>query len=55
MPLLIALLGERAAGPVIVTIVVDMLVTTSLCIALSRLDGSGASGARAALGRHCVA
>ncbi|MBX3687272.1 MAG: AEC family transporter [Rhodocyclaceae bacterium] len=51
VPLLIALLGERAAGPVIVTIVVDMLVTTSLCIALSRLDGSGASGARAALGK----
>jgi malonate transporter and related proteins len=38
VPLLVALLGAAAAGPAIVTIVVDMLLTTSLCIALSRLD-----------------
>nr|HQU90297.1 AEC family transporter [Denitromonas sp.] len=43
VPLLVALLGARAAGPVIVTILVDLLVTSSLCIALSRLDGHGAS------------
>jgi malonate transporter len=30
--------GRAAAGPAIVTIVVDMVITTSLCIALSRLD-----------------
>ena len=48
VPLLVALLGARAAGPVIVTILVDLLVTSSLCIALSRLDGHGAGNARAA-------
>lgn len=41
VPLLVALLGAPAAGPVIVTILVDMVFTTSLCIALSRL-GTGA-------------
>ncbi len=51
VPLLIALLGERAAGPVIVTILVDMVITSSLCIALSRLDGRGLAGARAAAGK----
>lgn len=37
VPLLVALLGVRASGPVIVTMVVDLIITTSLCIALSRL------------------
>ncbi len=50
VPLLLALLGERSVGPVIVTIVIDLVITTSLCIALSRL-GAGADGARAAAGR----
>lgn len=45
VPLLVALLGAQAAGPVIVTIMVDMLVTSSLCIALSRLDGADQHGA----------
>ena len=44
VPLLVALLGQAAAGPIIVTIVVDMVITTSLCIALSRLDGADAHG-----------
>jgi malonate transporter and related proteins len=44
VPLLVALLGAGAAGPAIVTIVVDMVITTSLCIALSRLEGAGAHG-----------
>ena len=48
VPLLVALLGAQAAGPTIATIMVDMLVTTSLCIALSRLDNSGSAGARTA-------
>jgi len=49
VPLLVALLGAPAAGPTIVTITVDMLVTSSLCIALSRLDGADEHGtARAA-------
>jgi malonate transporter and related proteins len=44
IPLLVALLGSRAAGPAIVTIVVDLVLTSSLCIALSRLGG-GQGGA----------
>ena len=39
VPLLVALLGPAAAGPVISTMLIDMVVTSSLCIALSRLDG----------------
>jgi predicted permease len=49
VPLLVALLGQASAGPVIVTMALDMCVTTSLCIALSRLDGAGAHGAAVAL------
>ena len=45
VPLLVALLGPKAAGPAIVTILVDLLVTTSLCIALSRLGGADEHGA----------
>lgn len=51
VPLLVALLGAQAAGPAIVTIVVDLLVTSSLCIALSRLDSAGIHGVRAAAGK----
>ncbi|MBC7445632.1 MAG: AEC family transporter, partial [Polaromonas sp.] len=45
VPLLVALLGAQAAGPAILTLVVDMLVTSSLCIALSRLGSAGEHGA----------
>jgi malonate transporter and related proteins len=50
VPLLAALIGPSSVGPVIVMIIVDMVVTSSLCIALSRLDGAGGgvSGALAA-------
>ena len=48
VPLLVALLGAKAAGPAIVTIVVDLVVTSSLCIALSRLDAAGGNSAGAA-------
>lgn len=41
VPLLVALMGPKAAGPAIVTILVDMVFTTSLCIALSRLGAHG--------------
>ena len=57
VPLLAALIGPAAIGPSIVTIMVDMLVTTSLCVALSRLDGAGgqsggkSGGALAAAGK----
>ena len=47
VPLVVALLGPRAAGPAILLVLLDMVVTTSLCIALSRLDGDGDSGASA--------
>ncbi len=40
VPLLATLIGPASVGPVIVLIVVDMVVTSSLCIALSRLDGA---------------
>ncbi|WP_338680634.1 AEC family transporter [Janthinobacterium sp. TB1-E2] len=49
VPLLLTLLGPRSSGPVIVTIVVDMLITSSLCIALSRIGSGGAHGSRAAI------
>jgi malonate transporter and related proteins len=48
VPLLVALLGQQAAGPVIVTMVFDMVVTSSLCIALSKLGQSDGQGAGAA-------
>ncbi|APW41534.1 AEC family transporter [Rhodoferax saidenbachensis] len=49
VPLLVALLGAKAAGPAIVSILVDMVITSSLCIALSRLgEHSGASATQAA-------
>jgi malonate transporter and related proteins len=43
--LLVALLGAQAAGPAILTILVDLVITSSLCIALSRLDGADEHGA----------
>jgi malonate transporter len=56
VPLLATLLGaEKRAGPVIVVIVVDMVVTSSLCIALSRLDdGQGHGGAKGHAGGRCA-
>ena len=44
VPLLVALLGAPAAGPAILTIMIDLLITSSLCIALSRLDGADEHG-----------
>lgn len=49
VPLLVALLGAQAGGPVILTMAIDMLLTTSLCIALSRLDGADRHGVSKAL------
>ena len=43
VPLLVALLGDWAAGPVIGTMVVDLFLTSSLCIALAQLH-RGAAG-----------
>ncbi len=44
VPLLVALLGAQAVGPAIVTIVVDLVITSSLCVALSRMDVAGEHG-----------
>jgi malonate transporter and related proteins len=49
VPLLAALLGPQSVGPVIVLIVVDMVITSSLCVALSRLDEGEGHGAAAML------
>lgn len=47
VPLLVQLLGPAAAGPAICTILFDIFVTSSGCIALAQLHGAG--GAKAAL------
>ena len=41
VPLLVALLGPAAAGPVIGAILVDLVVTSTLCLALASTDGAG--------------
>jgi malonate transporter and related proteins len=51
VPLLSALMGQAAAGPVIQAIAIDMVITSSLCIALSRLGNAGGHGAMAAARR----
>ncbi|MCU0924458.1 MAG: AEC family transporter [Hydrogenophaga sp.] len=48
VPLLVALLGPAAAGPTILTMLLDMVVISSLCVALSRLD-EGEGHGRAAM------
>jgi hypothetical protein len=49
VPLLTALLGPGAAGPVICTLLIDLFVTSSLCIALAQAHEARSAGARAAL------
>ena len=51
VPLLVALVGPTAAGPMICTILADLFVTTSLCIALAQMHDAAGLGTRAALGR----
>ncbi len=59
VPLLVALLGDRAAGPVIGTVLTDLFLTSSLCIALAQAgpagdgaphDGMGATALRSLRG-----
>ena len=54
VPLLVALLGPTAAGPAICSILADLFVTSSLCIALSQLhapqQGAGVAALRAVRG-----
>ncbi|MGC4367866.1 AEC family transporter [Hydrogenophaga sp. R2] len=49
VPLLAALLGPNAVATVMAAILVDMVLTSSLCIALSRLDGAQGQGVSAML------
>jgi malonate transporter and related proteins len=51
VPLLIALLGPAAAGPLICVLLADLFVTSSLCIALAQLHDTGATTA----GRRALA
>lgn len=44
VPLLAALLGQAAAGPVITTVLIDLLVTSSLAIALAQMGDRGQLG-----------
>jgi malonate transporter and related proteins len=48
VPLLAALMGQDAAGPVISTVLADLFVTSSVCIALAQSHGAPAQGSRAA-------
>lgn len=54
VPLLVALFGDRAAGPVIGTVLTDLILTSTLCIAIAQPQRGGAdtvpaSGASSAL------
>jgi malonate transporter and related proteins len=51
VPLLVALMGDTAAGPMICAILVDMLFTTSLCVGLAQAH-PGSKGAGAGDSRH---
>ncbi|HRP28639.1 MAG TPA: AEC family transporter [Burkholderiaceae bacterium] len=39
VPLLVALFGDRAIGPMVVTLLVDLILTSTLCIALAQMHG----------------
>lgn len=47
VPLLVALLGPAAAGPLICAVLADMIVTSSLCIALAQVQDATGEGRRA--------
>jgi malonate transporter and related proteins len=51
VPLLAALMGAAAAGPVICAVLADLFVTSSLCIALAQLHDASGLGPRAAAAR----
>lgn len=51
VPLILALMGESALGPVMSTLLVDLVVTTSLCIGISQWGAAEEHGALKAAGR----
>ena len=44
VPLLVALFGDAAAGPVIGAIVIDLVVTSTLCLALAQAESARSTG-----------
>ncbi|MEP7303671.1 MAG: AEC family transporter, partial [Caldimonas sp.] len=44
VPLLVGLYGDAAAGPVIGAIVIDLVVTSTLCLALAQAESARAAG-----------
>ena len=44
VPLLVALFGDAAAGPVIGAIVIDLVVTSTLCLALAQAESTRSAG-----------
>ena len=44
VPLLVALFGDAAAGPVIGAIVIDLVVTSTLCLTLAQVESARSSG-----------
>ena len=51
VPLILALLGQGGVGPVMGTLIIDLVVTTSLCIGLSQWGAADEHGAARAVGR----
>jgi len=47
VPLLVALFGDRAAGPVIGTVLIDLIVTSTVCIAIAQPQRGGADAVSA--------
>ncbi|CAN5460467.1 AEC family transporter [soil metagenome] len=44
VPLIVALIGDRAAGPVIATILTDLFLTSSICIAIAQMQAPPIEG-----------
>ena len=55
LPLLVALLGDKAAGPVIGAILVDLILTSTLCLALAQASTHRAGGSRSERGMLAAA
>lgn len=51
VPLILALLGEGAMGPVMATLLIDLVLTSSLCIGLSQWGAADEGGPVHAVGR----
>ena len=51
VPLLVALLGPAAAGPVICIVVADLFITSSVCIAIAQAHEASGHGSRTAAWR----